>query len=96
MGDVWRRGGKNNNNVWKVVSKRCINTEHQKMEANMRKKRSLALYNELKSSWEGEKYIDICTFKERNGTGWWKIGIWTLKGMRENIDKGVCPVCMKE
>jgi cell fate (sporulation/competence/biofilm development) regulator YmcA (YheA/YmcA/DUF963 family) len=32
MGDVWRRGGENNNNVWKVVSKRCIDTEHQKMK----------------------------------------------------------------
>jgi cell fate (sporulation/competence/biofilm development) regulator YmcA (YheA/YmcA/DUF963 family) len=50
-GDVWRRGGENNNNVWKVVSKRCIDTERQKMETNMREKRSLALYNELKSSW---------------------------------------------
>jgi hypothetical protein len=29
MGDVWRRGGG-------VVSKRCIDTERQKMEANMR------------------------------------------------------------
>jgi hypothetical protein len=36
MGDVWRRGGENNNNGWKVVSKRCIDTERQKMEANMR------------------------------------------------------------
>jgi hypothetical protein len=35
------------------------------MEANMREKRSLALCNELKSSWEREKYIDICTFDEK-------------------------------
>jgi hypothetical protein len=52
MGDVWRRGGENNNNVWKVVSKRRTDTERQRMEANMGEKRSLALYNELKSSWE--------------------------------------------
>jgi hypothetical protein len=32
MGDVWRRGGENNNNVRKVVSKRRIDTEHQKMK----------------------------------------------------------------
>jgi alcohol dehydrogenase YqhD (iron-dependent ADH family) len=38
MRDVWRRGGENNNNVWKVVSKRCIDTERQKMEANVREK----------------------------------------------------------
>jgi hypothetical protein len=57
MGDVWRRGGENNTNVWKVVSKRCTDTERQKMEANMRGKISLVLYNELKSRWEREKYI---------------------------------------
>jgi hypothetical protein len=79
-----------NNNIWKVVSKRCIDTERQKMEANMREKRSLTLYNELKSSWEREKYIDICTFDERKGIGWRKMDIWRLKGMRGNIDKGVC------
>jgi hypothetical protein len=45
MGDIWRRGGENNNNVWKVVIKRCIDTECQKMEADMREKRSLALYS---------------------------------------------------
>jgi cell fate (sporulation/competence/biofilm development) regulator YmcA (YheA/YmcA/DUF963 family) len=39
MGDIWRRGGENNNNVWKVVSKRCTDTERQKMEANMREKK---------------------------------------------------------
>jgi hypothetical protein len=44
----------------------------------------------LKSSWEREKCIDICTFQERKGTGWWKMGIWRLKGMRGNTDKGVC------
>jgi hypothetical protein len=38
IGDVRRRGGENNNSVWKVVSKRCIDTERQKMEANMRGK----------------------------------------------------------
>jgi hypothetical protein len=59
------------------------------MEANTREKRSLALYNELKSSWEREKYTDICTLEERKGTGWWKMGIWRLKGMRGNIDKGM-------
>jgi hypothetical protein len=64
------------------------------MEANMREKRSLALYNELKSIWERLKYI--CTFEERKGIGWWKMGIWRLKGMRGNSDKGICPVYRKE
>jgi hypothetical protein len=66
------------------------------METNMREKVSLALYNEMKSCWEKEKYIDICTFQERKGTGWWKMGSWRLKGMRGITDKGICPVCRKE
>jgi hypothetical protein len=24
------------------------------------------------------------------------MGIWRLKGMRGNIDKGICPVCRKK
>jgi hypothetical protein len=50
----------------------------------------------LKSSWEREKYIDICTLEEGKGIRWWKMGIWRLKGMRGNIYKDVCPVCRKE
>jgi hypothetical protein len=65
------------------------------MEANIREERLLALYNELKSSWERENYIDSCTFEER-GIGWWKSSIWRLKGMRGNTDKEICPVCRKE
>jgi hypothetical protein len=53
----------------------------------MREERSLALYNELKSSWEREKYIDFCTLEERKGTGWWKMDIWWLKGMRGTLIK---------
>jgi hypothetical protein len=48
----------------------------------------------LKSSWEREKCIEICTFQERKCIGWWKMGSWRLKGMRTNIDKGVS--CMQE
>jgi hypothetical protein len=39
---------------------------------------------------------NICIFEERKGIGWWKMGVWRVKGMRGNIDKGVCPVCKKE
>jgi hypothetical protein len=42
----------------------------------------------LESSWEREKYMDVCTFEERKGIGWWKMGIWRLRGIRGNIDKG--------
>jgi hypothetical protein len=39
MGYMWRRGGENNNSVWKEVSKQCVDTEHQEMEAKMKEKR---------------------------------------------------------
>jgi hypothetical protein len=50
--DIWRRGSENNNNnnnAWTEVSKRYVDSECQKMEANMRDKRLLALYSELKT-----------------------------------------------
>jgi hypothetical protein len=45
----------------------------------------LALYNELKSTWERENYIEVCPFEERRGIGWQKMDIWRLKGMRTLI-----------
>jgi hypothetical protein len=30
------------------------------------------------------------------GIGWWKMGIWKLKGVRGNIEQGICPVCNEE
>jgi hypothetical protein len=52
MGDVWRNGEEDNINVWREVSKRCVDIERQNMETSMKEKRSLVFYNELKSSWE--------------------------------------------
>jgi hypothetical protein len=50
----------------------------------------------LKSSWVKKLYIEISTQEARRGIGWWKMGIWRLKGVRGNIDQGVCPMCNKE
>jgi hypothetical protein len=36
MGDIWRREGENNNNIWWEESKQCVDIKCQKMEANMR------------------------------------------------------------
>jgi hypothetical protein len=35
-------------------------------------------------------------FEERKCVGWWKMGIWRVKGVTGNNDKGVRPVCRKE
>jgi hypothetical protein len=93
VGDIWINGGENNRNVWKEVSKRFMNTERQNMEASMRGKRSLVFYNELESSWEKKLYIEVCTQEARSGIGWWKMGIWRLKGVKGNTEQGMCPMC---
>jgi hypothetical protein len=36
--------------------------------------------------WERVTDIEVCIFEERRGTGWWKMAIWGLKGMRGNSD----------
>jgi hypothetical protein len=50
----------------------------------------------LKSSWENKLYIAVCTQEARRGIGWWKMGIWRLKGVRGNTEQGMCPMCNKE
>jgi hypothetical protein len=51
------RGGENNNNIWKEVRKWYVDAEHQKMEANMRDRRSQVVYNKLKNNWRRENYV---------------------------------------
>jgi hypothetical protein len=52
MGDIWIKEEENNRNVWREVSKRCMDIERQNMEASVKEKRSLVFYNELKNNWE--------------------------------------------
>jgi hypothetical protein len=78
------------------VSRRSMDIERQNMEASMKEKRSLVFYNELKNNWEKEFYIEVCTQEARRGIGWWKMGIWKLKGVGRKIEQGICPLCNKE
>jgi hypothetical protein len=41
-------------------------------------------------------YIELCTQEDRRGIGWWKMGIWILKGVKGNTEQGMCPICNKE
>jgi hypothetical protein len=66
------------------------------MEASMKEKISLIFYNELKNNWEKKFYIEVCSQEARRGIGWWKMGIRKLKGVRGNIEQGICPMCSKE
>jgi hypothetical protein len=69
-----------------------MDIERQNIEASVREKRSLVFYNELKSSWENKLYVEVCTQEARRGIGWWKMGIWRLKGVRGNIEQGMCHI----
>jgi hypothetical protein len=89
MGDIWIMGEENNRNIWREVSKRCMDIERQNMEASMTEKRSLVFYNELKNNWEKKLYIEVCSEESRRGIGWWKMGIRKLKGVRENIERNM-------
>jgi hypothetical protein len=61
MWDIWIMGEENNRNVWREVSKRCMDIERQNMEASMKEKRSLVVYNELQNNWEKEFFIEVCS-----------------------------------
>jgi hypothetical protein len=74
-----------------------MNIEKNNMEASMREKKITRFFcNELKSSWENKLCIELCTQEAGRGIGWWKMGIWRLKGVRGNTEQGMCPVCNKE
>jgi hypothetical protein len=57
------------------------------MKASMREKRSPVFYNELKSNWKNKLYIEVCAQEARGGIGWWRMGIWRLKGVKGNIEQ---------
>jgi hypothetical protein len=63
------------------------------MFADLNDKSSLTLYRQVKGEWGKEGYIEKCTKKERIVVIWWKAGIWKLKGIRGDFEKGRCPLC---
>jgi hypothetical protein len=50
----------------------------------------------LNFSWGKKLYIECCSRKERSGIAWLIAGIWQLKGVRRNTDKGSSPLCLEE
>jgi hypothetical protein len=49
----------------------------------------------LNFSWGKKLYKEFCSRKETSGIAWIIAGIWQLKGVRRNADKG-CPLCLEE
>ena len=70
--------------------------ERQNILAKFPEKSSLTLYRELSFSWCKKLYIECYSRKERSGIAWLLAEIWQLKGVRQNVDKGRCPLCLGE
>jgi hypothetical protein len=81
--------------VKKKEEERCTDTERQNLFANIKEKRSLIFYSEMKQEWAREEHTGCCTRKERSGLTWFKTGIWKLRGMKGS-EKGRCPLCSED
>jgi hypothetical protein len=66
------------------------------MEAIIREKKSFILLNCLKRDWQKEDYTSITTRESRRSIAWWRMGIGRLKGIRKNVEIGICPIHRKE
>jgi hypothetical protein len=44
----------------------------------------------MKHEWGKERDIEKCTRKERMGIIWLKAGIWKLRGIRRDFERGRC------
>ena len=90
---VWRNQQECNwKEMLRLVKERCNDTERQNILAKFPDKSSLTQYRELNVSWGKKLYIEFCSRKERSGIAWLIAGIWQLKGVRRNADKGRCPL----
>jgi hypothetical protein len=47
-------------------------------------------------SWTERLYIERCSSKETSGAAKLLAGLWQLKGMESDRDKGKCPLCLGE
>jgi hypothetical protein len=43
MEDIWKNGEEGNRNVWREISKMCVEIESQNMEASMKEEGSLVI-----------------------------------------------------
>jgi hypothetical protein len=80
----------------KKIKERCNDIERQNLSANIKEKKPLIFYTEMKQEWAREKYIVCCTRNTRSGLAWFKTGIWKLRGMRKGFEKRRCPLCSED
>jgi hypothetical protein len=65
--------------------------KHQNIFTKFPEKGSLTLYRELNFSWGKNLCTECCSRKERSGIAWLLAGIWQMREIRRNVDKGRCP-----
>jgi hypothetical protein len=64
----------------KEIRQTSNDVEEQNVFANVKGKRSLIFYCEIKLLWAREEYVTCCSSKVRSGIAWFKAGIWNLRG----------------
>jgi hypothetical protein len=82
--------------ICKIIKERYNDIERQNLFVNIKEKKSLIFYSEMKQEWAIEEYIVCCTRNEKSGLTWFKTGIWKLRGMREEFEKGRCTLCRED
>jgi hypothetical protein len=80
----------------RLVKERCNDMKRQYTLAKFPEKSSLTLYRELNFVWGRKQYIGWCSRRKRSGIAWLIAGIWQLREVRQNVDKGRCPLCLGE
>ena len=66
------------------------------MAAEISDKCLLTLQREMDFTWGERLRVECCVRRARSGTAWLVAGVWKLKGIGNNIDKGRCPLCLSE
>jgi hypothetical protein len=74
-----------------LVKGRCNDIDKQNTLAKFPDKS-----REFNFSWGKKLYTECFSRKARSGIAWQIAGIWQLKGVRRNADKGRCTLCLEE
>jgi hypothetical protein len=70
--------------------------ERQNLFADIREKRPLIFYCDIKFVWVMEAYTDFCTRNERSGLARYNTGILKMRRMRKGFEKGRRPLCSEK
>jgi hypothetical protein len=78
------------------IKERCNDIERQHFFENLREKRSLIFYCDMKLLWAREDYVTCCSRKDRSRREWFRAGTGKLRETRKGLENGRCPLCNEE